>query len=267
MPGASRVLPVEAYSFESRFVLKDVRSWLPDGVRVRLGKTVLAAETDGQKTVFVFDFGALVFVDVERARIDEILAGVRARLPREPHPPLREDFSIRIDPERAGVEVTFDTVVTPSLTPLGLEAIATVLAQSVTIDYYDEDLQTILARVGDIAQGIARHGRPPGKSRDLVKFVGSAIASQVEIISSISLLDKPDFTWDDEAAERFYDLLRHHLEIQERYRALEAKLLTIREALSQFLELIATRRSLFLEIAVVVLIVFEVLMGLYEMSR
>lgn len=258
-----RTLPVEAYSFAARFPLKEVPSWLPEGTTLRLGKTLVVAEMEQQR-IFVFDFGALVFVDVARARVDEILNRVKARLPREPHPPLREDFSIRLDPSRLAVEMTFDAVLAPELSATEVEAIATVLAQSVVIDYYDEDLQEILEKVGSIALGIARVGRAPGKSRDLVKFVGSAIAAQVEIMGSLALIDKPDFTWENESAERIYDLLRHNLEIQERFRALESKLVTIRESLSQFLELISTRRALFLEVTVVLLIVIEVLMGFYE---
>ncbi len=263
---SAKQLAVEAYSFESRFVLKELPAWLPDGLDTRVSKTLITCDV-GDGTLFAFDFGALVFVNVPRAEVEAILARFGKRLPREPHPPLREDFSIRVDPAREAPGVLFDAIEVPSLTPLGLEAIATVVAQSVTIDYYDEDLQTTLKRVGSIAQEIAQHGQPRGRSRDLVRFVGSAIAAQVEIVSSISLLDKPDFTWEDEHAERLYDILRHHLEIQERFRALEAKLVTIRESLNQFLEMIATRRALLLESAVVFLILFEIVMGLYELAH
>lgn len=264
---SAKVLAVEAYSFESRFVLKELPAWLPDGLSARTSKTLITCDVGEDGTLFAFDFGSLVFVNVPRAEVEAILKRFGQRLPREPHAPLREDFSIRIDPTRETPGVTFDAIELASLTPLGLEAIATVLAQSVTIDYYDEDLQATLKRVGAIAQEIARRGRPGGRSRDLVRFVGSAIAAQVEIVSSISLLDKPDFTWEDEHAERLYDLLRHHLEIQERFRALESKLVTIRESLTQFLEMISTRRALWLESAVVFLILFEIVMGLYELMH
>jgi uncharacterized Rmd1/YagE family protein len=83
----------------------------------------------------------------------------------------------------------------------------------------------------------------------------------VEIISAIALLDKPDLTWEDELADRLHDRLRHNLEIAERYKALETKLLTIREALDAFLELSTTRRLLVLEAAIVLLIVLEIVIG------
>ena len=88
---------------------------------------------------------------------------------------------------------------------------------------------------------------------------------QVEIISAISLLDKPDITWEDELADRLHDKLRYHLEISERYKALEAKLQVIREALQALLELGSERRMLFLEVAILLLILLETAVGLLKL--
>ena len=96
------------------------------------------------------------------------------------------------------------------------------------------------------------------------RFFAASIVSQVEMIGSISLLDKPYFTWEDEAAESLYDILRQHFEINERHKALETKLLTIREALNQFLEIGSARRNFVLEVLVVLLIAFEIAMALFE---
>lgn len=257
-------MSIEAYCFESRFNLKEVPSWLPDGAGARVASTLLAVRVGARGTLYAFDFGALVFVDVERATIEDVMRSFHARLPREPHPPLRENFTLRVDPAKSGPEIAFDTVTLPHLSALELDCVATVLAQSVTIDYYDEDLTKMLARVGAIAMELVRGARVRTSRAELVRFAAASIASQVEMINSISLLDKPDFTWDDEHAERLYDILRHHLEIAERYKALETKLSTVRESLSQFLEIHAVRRSFVLEALVVLLILFEIVLSLTE---
>lgn len=254
-------LTVEAYSFESRFPLRRVKPWLEPHEVERADKTILVAKCDGGGTVFAFDFGVLVFVDVAPPLIAATLKMFRENLPREPHDPMRESFTIRLDPSKGAPEVTFDTVILSELGPRDLECIATVFAQSVAIDYYDEDLQGILDKVGALSAQIAQTGRPQGRRSELMKFVASSIGAEVEMISSIALLDKPDFTWEDERAERLYDILRHHLEIRERHHALEVKLTTIREALSHFLEIANTRRALFLETTIVLLIVFEIVIG------
>ena len=257
-------LPIEAYSFESYFELKEVPGW-GLGVEFETRKTNLVGNVGEDGIVFVFDFGALVFVNVKRARVEAIVAAVCERHPREPHAPLREDFALVVDPGKAGPSVAFDAVVLPKVWPLALECVATVLAQSASIDYYDEGLRRVLDRVQDIADDIAKSGRLRRSRSSLARFVGSSIGSQVEMIQAMGLLDKPDFTWDDEAAEKLYDVLRHHFEIPERYRALETKLTTIRESMAQFLEMSSTRWALFLEATIVLLIVFEIVMSLAKL--
>lgn len=256
------VLVTEAYSFASRFVLRDVRALFPPGTSQRLGKTELRVEWAPDSVAYAHDFGALVFINVPEAVRADVLARFVKHLPREPHPPLREDFLIEVrEGEPIGVEVEFDRVVVPAIDHDTLTVIAYVLAQSVSIDYYDEDAQAILDHIGEIAAEVAKLGRPRGRRRDLVRFVGTAIASQVEIISAIALLDKPQITWEDELADRLHGKLSRALEVGERHAALDAKLLTIREALAALLELGSERRTLWLEIAVVVLIALEIVVG------
>ena len=261
------VYGVEAYSYASRFVLKDLAACFPagdDGAPIRRAtKTLLVVAWHTDQVVYAYDFGALVFINVPEATRKAILDAVSRILPREPHPPLHEDFLVEI---RSGspieIAMAFDRVVVPELGQNTLEVIAMVLAQSVSIDYYDEDAQAILDRIALMGAEVARKGRPVNRQRDLVRFAGSAMAFQAEIIGAILLLDKPDLTWEDEAADRLHDKLRYHFEIGERYKALETKLVTIRDTLQSLLEMGSERRMLFVEVAVLVLIVIEVVMGL-----
>ena len=261
------VYSVEAYSYASRFVLKDIAACLadqraPDAPTLRSSKTQLVAAWRPDCVVHAYDFGALVFVNVPEATRKEILAAVFKILAREPHPPLHEDFLVEVRPgSKIEIAMAFDRVVVPELGESTLEVIAMVLAQSVSIDYYDEDTQGILDRLAVMATEVARKGRPFGRQRDLVRFAGSAMAFQAEIIGAILLLDKPDLTWEDEYADRLHDKLRYHFEIAERYKALETKLVTIRDTLQALLQLGSERRMLFVEVAVLLLIVIEVVMG------
>jgi len=261
----SRIIPVEAYSYASRFNLREVAGWLPSEGGMRSTKTQLIVSLDGDRLAYLFDFGAIVFVNVPDAERGRIVETFNKKLLQEPHPPLRESFLIEVRPG-SGIEVRFDRVVVSDVDATTLDVIATVLAQSVAIDYYDEDVQAILDRVGAVAGEVAREGRTLGRTRDFVRFVGTAMASQVEIITAISLLDKPDLTWENEAADRLHDKMRSNLEIQERHKALEIKLSTIRETLQTLIEFSQTRRMVFLEAAIVALIVFEILLSLLKLN-
>lgn len=260
----STVYAVEAYSFASRFNLRDATSCLPEGGNIRASKTQLVISFNHDELLYVFDFGALVFINMNDSKRQPIVAKFASKLTHEPHPPLRENFLVEVRPG-AAVEVGFDRVVVPQIASSTLDVIATVISQSVAIDYYDEDVQEILDRIGDVAREVAQRGRPLGKTSDFVKFVGAAIASQVEMISAISLLDKPDLTWENEDADKLHDKLRSNLEIPERYKALEAKLSTIRDSLQTLIEFSQTRRMLFLEASVVFLIVLEIILSFMKL--
>ncbi|MFT3774764.1 MAG: RMD1 family protein [Minicystis sp.] len=239
-----------------------MRGCFPEAVSYRVNKTQLVVEWGDSSVAYAYDFGALVLINVPASIKAAVIAAFAKHLPREPHPPLREDFLVEVRPgSPIEIEVAFDRVVVPELGPSTLEVISTVLAQSVSIDYYDEDAQAILDRLAVMCAEVAKNGRPPGRQRQIARFAGAAMAFQTEIIGAILLLDKPDLTWEDEYADRLHDKLRYHFEITERFRALEAKLSTIRETLQALLEMGAERRMLFVEVAVMLLIVVEVVMG------
>ena len=260
------VYTAEAYSYASRFVFKDIQACFPRTSSFRVNKTQLVVAWGEDAVAYAYDFGALVFINVPAAEKAAVIAAFDALLPREPHPPLHEDFLVEVRPgSRIEIEVAFDRVVVPALGPSTLEVIATVLAQSVSIDYYDEDAQAILDRLAVTCTQVAKRGRPPGRQRDLMRFAGEAMAFQAEIIGAILLLDKPDLTWEDEYADRLHDRLRYHFEIPERFKALHAKLSTIRETLQALLEMLSERRMLFVEVAVMLLIVIEVVTGLLRL--
>lgn len=253
-----------AFAYASRFHLDEVKGWFAGEPVIRDAKTHVVAIWDEHEMAFAFDFGALVFFNVPAATRNATLAAFWGGLANEPHPPLREELLVEVR-RGARVEVGFDRVRVPALTSVVFSVIATVIAQSVSLDYYDEDIQESLDRIHGIAAKLAQNGKPPGQGEAIVKLVGASIASQVEIISSLALLDKPDLTWDDALADELHDKLRAAFEIAERYRALEAKIRTSREAVTAFLEMIKHRRSILLEWAVVVLILVEVVMGFAKM--
>jgi uncharacterized Rmd1/YagE family protein len=255
------VLTALAYGFATTFKMRDIAPCFT-GARLRQAKTQIVAEYAADRFAVAFDFGAVVFVNVpgeERARVlGTMLARVASD---EPHPPLEEDFLVEIK-EGAPPTVRFDRVVVPALDPASLDVITLLLAQSVSIDYYDEDLQEILASIDQRTDTMAKTGRLPGSARQITRFIGATISTKNQIIAALSVLDKPAATWEAEVLDKLYNELRSMLEIGERFRALEYKMRTIQETLELFLDLGNTRRSYLLEWTVVILILIEVVLGL-----
>jgi uncharacterized Rmd1/YagE family protein len=255
------VLPALAYSFAATFKIRELVKVFT-GADVRPARQQVVADYGDDRLAVAFDFGAIVFVNVPAEERTRVLGLILARVaPDEPHPPLEEDFLIEVRPD-APSAVRFDRVIVPRLDAATADVITLLLAQSVSIDYYAEDLQEILASLDRRTDRMARTGRISGSTRDLTRFVGSAISTKNQIIAALAVLDKPAATWESEELDRLYRELRLMLEIDERFRALEYKMRTIQETLELFLDLINTRRGLWLEATIVALIVLEIALAL-----
>ena len=76
----------------------------------------------------------------------------------------------------------------------------------------------------------------------------------------LTFLDKPDATWDDPALDRIYDDLRAEFDLLDRYGTLTQKLQGVQEALELILDVARDRRMWLLELAIFLLIAFEVLL-------
>ena len=98
----------------------------------------------------------------------------------------------------------------------------------------------------------------PILTRPLHRFIGAAIGARNEVLSVLHLLDKPDETWDDPGIDRIYQELRAEFDLADRYQSLELKLRSIQEALELVLDVARDRRLVLLELAIVLLIVFEI---------
>jgi len=256
------VLSALAYGFATTFKIRDLARCFT-GATLRQAKTQIVADYGDDRAAVAFDFGAIVFVNVPAEERTRVLGVITANVAKdEPHPPLEEDFLIEV---RSGPPaVRFDRIVVPALDAGILDVVTLLLAQSVCIDYYEEDLQAIIASLDRRSDKMARTGRLGGSTRDLTRFVGSSISTKNQIIAALAVLDKPAATWEAESLDRLYRELREMLEIGDRFRALEYKLRTIQDTLELFLDLANTRRALLLELTVVLLILFEIVFAILK---
>lgn len=270
LPASVQVtLPVHAYAFATTFRLKDLVGLLPEA-EIELDKDCLVIKVRGEaappRLAVLFDFGALVTIGLPSSERDRLIRSIGSRLAPEPHPPLTEDFLIELRPG-SRLEVQFDRVILPEATLPAFKVISLLLAQSVAMDYYEEDVQEILTRSEVITRGMQTEGRLPGRVGDLVKFIGSCIATKNGVIATLALFDKPDAAWEVQSLDRLYNSLRLELELDDRFRALEAKLRMIQENLVLLVDLSQHRSTWRLEVTVVLLILFEVLLTLWQMFR
>ena len=249
-----------AVAFEENFSLKELAAALPGG---RLEPHFLERPLPGNATAFYYPFGAVVFVDAppevreeESRRLLEARPGLTKQV-------VRENFTVREEPG-GPTRIADGCLVVDEFSSGRASLIAQTVAQSAAMEYYEQIVERLFERTGQIVNRLESRGGVPLGTRSLNKFIGQAIGTRNEVLSVLHLLDKPDLTWEDAAMDRIYGDLRSEFDLEDRYSALESKLRAIQEALELVLDVARERRLLLLEISVVLLILFEVVWSVWR---
>ena len=81
----------------------------------------------------------------------------------------------------------------------------------------------------------------------------------------VSFTEKPDVLWDNPGLEGLFVRLEGEFEIRERHTAIERKLNLIASTVHTVLELVSNKHALRVEWYIVILIVFEIFLTLYQL--
>lgn len=114
------------------------------------------------------------------------------------------------------------------------------------------------------ARELAERGRTPRRRKSILQLIGNALLVQQRVAGRVAIAEKPDVLWEKPELDRLYARLEDEFELKERLDTLERKLAAISETANALTDIIDTQRSLRLEMAVVVLIVLEVGIALFQ---
>jgi len=257
--GGSVLLPVRAFAVSATLQPKAIAElFAPGAERVRITKTRAVARYGDSGWVVGHDFGALVFIGVDEAESARVMKALVAQLESEPRAPLEETYAVEVSPGAAAA-VRFDRIVVSELDVRVVEILALVIAQSVGMEYYEGDVDALISRLEQWSLALGASGRLRGSTRDMLRFIGRGMSMRTQVVQTLSLLDSPGTTWENEALDRLYRGLRLSFEIEERYRALDHELRIVQDNLALFIDMVRGRRSILLEVAVTVFVATEVI--------
>jgi uncharacterized Rmd1/YagE family protein len=240
-------------AFAENFTLKDLAPRLPEA---KATSQDLRLALPGGGTAFYYAFGAVVFWNVPAERRDaeiERLGRLRPGLAAEV---VHEEFQVYEDPA-GGIAVTAGKLVVDRLDLERAAVVALTVGQSAAMEYYERIVTQLFERTGSLVSSMERTGTVPLRTRRMHRFIAEAIGTRSEVLSVLHLLDKPDAVWEDAAMDRIYADLRGEFDLGDRYRSLEVKLRSVQESLELVLDVARDRRLVLLELAVILLILFE----------
>ena len=153
-----------------------------------------------------------------------------------------------------------------SLSPERLILIGEALAKSVVLARHEREVASVFDTTEPFARELARNGRMHGSRQSILKNIGNALLVRHRVSGPVEVEEKPDVLWDKPHLERLYARLEDEYELKERAESLNRKLAVIAESAQVLTDIIDTRRSLRLEVIIVLLILFEVMMTIYQLA-
>lgn len=146
-----------------------------------------------------------------------------------------------------------------------IQLIADILAKSVVLSFYETNIANSFDRIDPLAESLQRGGRSHYKTKQLLRHIGDTLITHSKMVGRVEVSDKPELLWEYPEHEPFYHKLMVEYELRDRHIALERKLDLISRTAETLLGALQASRSLRVEWYIVILILFEILLTLYEM--
>lgn len=230
----------------------------------RLAASPLAISTGVAGVAVLFRFGVVVMFGLNSAEEAAFLSGIAPSII-EPYDGLEvEEVTIDIQPD-LGDRIDSSSMVLQGIDITKLQIIADALAKSVVLGYYETTIKKSFDRIEPLALKL-QIGKTYGhQSRSLLSNIGDVLMIQVRMVGRVEISEKPELLWDLPQYERLYADLEDNYELRERYLAIERKLELVSRTAETLFGLLQNKRSLRVEWYIVFLILFEILLTLYEM--
>jgi len=224
--------------------------------------TTIAAGDSG--CAVLLRYGVVVLFDVGALQETSFLNHLR-HLVSEPAPqPEVEETDVQFEP--SAEETVEGGVIRLSEASIErLQVVADILAKSVMLSHYEATIAGVFDRVEPLAGSLERSGKSSHQGPELMRHLGGILLIQHRMVGRVEVGEKPEILWDRPKLERLFLRLEDEYELSERHRALERKLDVVARTAETLLDLLRNRSSLRVEWYIVVLILLEIFLTVYQM--
>ena len=216
------------------------------------------------KGVYLFSFGTLVFVNCADSDIMDVIAYLK-KLDRNLAEFTRveyvDDYKLTVSGDESSV--TYDELIAPEMKDYYRQLVAVILAKSTAMERIEDEISKLF---DDVEQFITQLKRGTLSISDerLARLSGRILSYRYSSISYIMILEKPDVVWRSQEAQELYSDLERLFELPDRYEKISHKTQTLLDMTQVFADLYHAKRGTRLEVAVILLIAFEIILSLVE---
>ena len=231
-----------------------------------LATTPLAFRVHENGVAVLFRYGVVVLIGLNALEEDEFLRGLEHRMTGKFARRDEESAIIELAAEKEEQIPPGGPICLQNLSPERLVLISEALAKSVVLARHEREVASVFDTTEPVARELAQSGHMRGSRQSILKSIGNALLVRHRVSGPVEVEEKPDVLWDKPHLERLYARLEDEYELKERAESLNRKLAVIAESAQVLTDIIDTRRSLRLELIIVFLILFEVLITIYQLA-
>lgn len=217
------------------------------------------------KWISILRYGVITLWNIDKEEEKMIIKGIEPFVEN----PLKEQNWETIDVKvrkNSKPQIKNGVLYCEKLTPGVQRLVSFTLARSVVLEFFEKQTDEILKEFSILIKLFSEKGRIKASTRKLLKLVGHAMKIKNSSINQMSMLEKPDFTWDDAVLDKLYEEIDDEYELNARYSILREKISTLFEDSEFILNYLESKRSMLLEVVIIVLIAVEIVLFVYELG-
>lgn len=239
------------------------------------GKTFLIVQLpsldQGQpRFVAMFNFGSIVFFNVSEQDIAQVLdkSKLYSKNPIPRGLERKEFFELAIAPYMRNEAYTNSVcAVVKNMNVRNVSIVSNIMAQTVALDSHNDTVDELLSTFESINDTVRTTGNFTSlEKKQLFKIVAQNNSLLIDMIAKLGIKNKSDYAWNLTQYERLHEGMRHEFEIDPRFEHIEFKLNMIQDNAKFFLEILQNQKTDTLEWIIIILITFECVLMILEMS-
>jgi required for meiotic nuclear division protein 1 len=230
-----------------------------------LSNVPLAVRVGANGLAVMLRYGVVVFIGLSSDEESEFLEKLKPRTFGTVTPREEEWAKIEVARESEEPIPVGGPILVKELSLERLLIVADALAKSVVLGRGEREVTNVFDIIEPFARELAKSGKTSKSRTELLKLMGEALLVQHQVSGRVAVGEKPDVLWDRPDLERLYARLEDEYELSERVETLNRKLTVIADTATTLSDIVDTKRSLRLEIIVIVLIAFEAVIALYDL--
>ena len=162
-------------------------------------------------------------------------------------------------------KISGDVITVRNLSPPRLVVVVDALAKNVALASEEEEVRNLIEVLEPFASDLANTGRLPWQRKRMLRTVGHALLTHHRLLERVEVEERPELSPDDGEVGQLHERLAEAYHFRKRAKALSRKLDAIEVMMAALTELIDAQRGIRLETMIVLLIMLEISVYLYDL--